>query len=84
MFTQNTIAIVLSGLISRQRSFGYHHLGHLKRNISVVPGNLRSNFDEIAEQTAKRPMFYFPWKNQPSQKVAQVISQNKQPEPDPI
>jgi len=44
----------------------YCNLCHLKRDISAVSDNLRSDLDEFYEQAAKRPVFYFPWKNKPS------------------
>jgi hypothetical protein len=76
---------ILSQLFNPRQYFGkqplvYPNLSHLKRDVSAVPDNLCTDLDELYKQAAKRPMFYFPWKNQPSQKVAQVIGQNKQPE----
>jgi len=43
--------------------------------------SLRSDFDKFNEEAAKRQVFDFLLKNQTSQKVAQFIGQNKQPEP---
>ncbi|MFC1541151.1 hypothetical protein ACFL50_01735 [Candidatus Latescibacterota bacterium] len=42
----------------------YRNLSHLKRNISEVSDNLGYDFDKFHEEAAKRPSFYFPWKEQ--------------------
>ena len=56
----------------------------MKRYASVMPDNLRSNLDKFHEEAANWLVFYFLMNDQTSKKIAQVISQNKQPEPDPI
>ena len=73
--------IELQSLFTRQylgkQPFVYRNLFHLKRNISAVPDNLRSGFDKFHEEAAKRPVFYYPWKNQAPKKISQIVCQDE-------
>ena len=46
-----------------------------------MPDDLRPDFDQFHKQAAKRPVLDCTRKNQASQKIAQIIGQNKQPDP---